>query len=170
MVSVNILIQALQQYEGTFVVVSHDRFFVSQIANKIWYIEDHEIKEYPGTFDEYEYWREQRDADRKAGILPEPLPKKVVVKQENPNSDARKEAQNNLKKAERRLEEVEKAISDLETKKAGIEAEIAKPAIYENAQKLKEHNTELSKVSKELEAQMQLWETVSTEIESLQQA
>ena len=60
MMSVNILIQALQQYEGTFVVVSHDRFFVSEIANKIWYIENEEIKVYPGTYDEYETWQEQR--------------------------------------------------------------------------------------------------------------
>src|SRR5690606_35551761 len=35
--SVNILIQALQQYEGTFITVSHDRYFISGIANKIWY-------------------------------------------------------------------------------------------------------------------------------------
>ena len=49
MQSVNILIQALQQYEGSYIVVSHDRYFVSNIANKIWYIEDHQIKEYPGT-------------------------------------------------------------------------------------------------------------------------
>ena len=60
MQSVNILIQALEQYEGTYVVVSHDRYFVSQIANKIWYIEDEQIKEYPGTYDEYEWWLEER--------------------------------------------------------------------------------------------------------------
>jgi ATP-binding cassette subfamily F protein 3 len=58
MQSVNILIQALQQYEGTFVVVSHDRHFVSQIANTIWYIEDRHLKQYPGTWDEYLYWSE----------------------------------------------------------------------------------------------------------------
>ena len=62
MQSVNILIQALEQYEGTYVVVSHDRYFVSQIANKIWYIEDEQIKEYPGTYDEYEWWQEERKA------------------------------------------------------------------------------------------------------------
>ncbi len=38
--SINILIQSLQKYEGSFIVVSHDRFFVSEIANKIWWIED----------------------------------------------------------------------------------------------------------------------------------
>lgn len=56
MVSVNILAQALKQYEGTFILVSHDRHFISQVANKIWYIEDHQIKEYLGTYEEYNYY------------------------------------------------------------------------------------------------------------------
>jgi ATP-binding cassette subfamily F protein 3 len=72
MMSVNILIQALQQYEGSYVVVSHDRFFVSEIANKIWYIEDEQIKEYPGTYDEYEIWQ----AERQANAAPAPVEKK----------------------------------------------------------------------------------------------
>lgn len=56
MMSVDILAQALSQYEGTFVVVSHDRHFLSKVANKIWYIENQQIKEYPGTYDEYVYY------------------------------------------------------------------------------------------------------------------
>ena len=76
MMSVNILIQALQQYEGSFVVVSHDRFFVSEIANKIWYIEDEEIKVYPGTYDEYETWQEQRILN---GEVTETKPQKKTV-------------------------------------------------------------------------------------------
>jgi ATP-binding cassette subfamily F protein 3 len=66
MQSVNILIQALNQYEGTFIVVSHDRHFVANIANKIWYIENYELKEFLGTYDEYEYWRMKRAEDEKA--------------------------------------------------------------------------------------------------------
>lgn len=56
MISIDILGQTLQQYQGTFVVVSHDRHFVSQVANKIWYIEDGQIREYPGDYAAYEYW------------------------------------------------------------------------------------------------------------------
>ena len=62
-ISENILIQALQQYQGSFVVVSHNRHFITQIANKIWYIEDKKIKEYPGTYDEYEYWRKKNETE-----------------------------------------------------------------------------------------------------------
>ncbi len=59
MVSINILAQTLQQYTGTYVLVSHDRHFVAQVATKIWYIEDKQIKEYPGTYEEYAYWQQQ---------------------------------------------------------------------------------------------------------------
>ena len=73
-ISENILIQALQQYKGSFLVVSHNRHFVSQVANKIWYIEDKQIKEYPGTFDEYEYWKKKN-----AGAIAEPAKQEKKV-------------------------------------------------------------------------------------------
>ncbi len=57
MISINILAQTLQQYQGTFLLVSHDRHFIAQVATKIWYIQDKQIKEYPGTYEEYEYWQ-----------------------------------------------------------------------------------------------------------------
>ena len=53
MISIDILAQAIQQYQGTCIAVSHDRHFVSKIANKIWYIKDHVLKEYPGRYEEF---------------------------------------------------------------------------------------------------------------------
>ena len=53
--SIEVLTQALQQYEGTLLVVSHNRHFISQLANKIWYIDNHALKEYPGTYAEYQH-------------------------------------------------------------------------------------------------------------------
>jgi hypothetical protein len=58
-------------------VVSHDRFFVSEIANKIWWIEDEKIKEYPGTFAEFEFWKAKRDEEWKKNP-----PIKVIDKKE----------------------------------------------------------------------------------------
>ena len=59
MISVDILAQALQKYEGTFAVVSHDRHFLSKVANKIWYIENMQIKEFLGTYDEFIYYQKK---------------------------------------------------------------------------------------------------------------
>ncbi|MFZ9188111.1 MAG: ribosomal protection-like ABC-F family protein, partial [Algoriphagus sp.] len=77
--SVNILIQALQQYEGTFITVSHDRHFIKGVANKIWYIEQHEIKEYPGTYEEYEFWRSQQVELAAAAPVQKPVKAAVMI-------------------------------------------------------------------------------------------
>jgi ATP-binding cassette subfamily F protein 3 len=65
MQSVNILSQALEQYEGTYVVISHDRHFVSRVANKIWYIEDYQIKAIPGTYKSTNGARRKRKKGKK---------------------------------------------------------------------------------------------------------
>ena len=59
MVSINTLTDKLKQYKGTFVLVSHDRYLVAQVATKIWYLEDFQIKEYPGTYEEYNYCKKR---------------------------------------------------------------------------------------------------------------
>ncbi|MES2847797.1 MAG: ABC-F family ATP-binding cassette domain-containing protein, partial [Bacteroidota bacterium] len=62
--SVELLIEALNKYEGSIVLVSHDRYFISRIANKIWEIEDHKIVEFKGTYAEWEEWKARREAER----------------------------------------------------------------------------------------------------------
>ena len=111
MQSVNILIQALQQYEGTYVVVSHDRYFVTNIANKIWYIEDHEIKEYPGTFDEYETWMATRETAKPAAVKSQgkPKPELAPVEAKTPNQAKQ------IEKLEAEIMEIENRIAALET-------------------------------------------------------
>ena len=58
--SVELLIEALNKYEGSYILVSHDRYFISKTANKIWEIIDHEIKEFKGGYEEYVEWKERR--------------------------------------------------------------------------------------------------------------
>ncbi len=57
--SVELLIEALAKYEGSLILVSHDRYFISKTANKIWEIDEGEIKEFKGGYDEYVEWKER---------------------------------------------------------------------------------------------------------------
>ncbi|MEM6800586.1 MAG: ABC-F family ATP-binding cassette domain-containing protein, partial [Bacteroidota bacterium] len=61
--SIEMLVEALDAYPGTYVIVSHDRFFLQRVTNKIWYIENKAIKEYPGSYDEYAEWKQRQDAN-----------------------------------------------------------------------------------------------------------
>jgi ATP-binding cassette subfamily F protein 3 len=58
--SVDLLVEALNKYEGTFILVSHDRYFVNQTCNKIWEIENYKIKEFVGNFEEWEEWKQRQ--------------------------------------------------------------------------------------------------------------
>ena len=170
MMSVNILIQALQQYEGTFVVVSHDRFFVSEIANKIWYIEDEEIKVYPGTYDEYETWQEQRvqNGEVKQEKSPKKTVEKVVEKKPVVDDFAKKEAQKNHKKLSQKLAETEELIAKLESEKLVQENTLADSAIYNDAQALKRENAVYQQIQDKLQQTNEIWEEVMLEMEELE--
>ena len=50
---------SLNKYQGSYILVSHDRYFISKTANKIWEILDHEIKEFKGGYEEYVQWKER---------------------------------------------------------------------------------------------------------------
>src|SRR5688572_25058713 len=170
MQSVNILIQALDQYEGTFVVISHDRFFVENVANKIWYIEDFQLKEYPGTYHEFEIFQEQKEKEQKknpvkiekAPVKEEPKTKTVSNSQQNPA------AQQELKKANNQLKEVEKQVQDLERELAGYETQLADPQVYGNVNTLKDITLKFEKTKKELDGKNAAWEELMEKVEALE--
>ena len=165
--SVNILIQALQQYEGTFVTVSHDRHFIKGVANKIWYIENHEIKEYPGTYEEYEIWKANQVEEK-------PLPNVVKVQKKEPapvskNTMETQLAKKELKKLEEQLSKIEGDIESLEINKEKLEVEMAKPELYANdveAQTVREKHQKI--VSKLSDLNID-WERLVDQISSLQE-
>src|SRR5258705_536840 len=57
--SCDLLIEALNKYQGTYILVSHDRYFISKTANKIWEIDNHKIKEFKGGYEEWIAWKER---------------------------------------------------------------------------------------------------------------
>ncbi len=149
MQSVNILIQALQQYEGTYVVVSHDRYFVSNIANKIWYIEDNEVKEYPGSFDEYETWMASRTSEQ--------VP--VTKSKEKPKPElAPVEATPKSKSTEKEIEKLETQIMTLENELETIEHDMAALAQASKFDDLKNLELKRNEVQQKLDETTASWE------------
>ncbi len=160
-ISENILIQALQQYKGSFIVVSHNRHFISQIANKIWYIDNKEIKEYPGTYEEYDYWRKNI-----AAPVTEVSQKKEPPKPK-PKPTQNDDTQRQLKSLNQKLKVVEDKIDKLEHKKSELESEMARPEVFEHFEKLKEVQSEFEANEKELSKLTGEWELIAAEIDAL---
>jgi ATP-binding cassette, subfamily F, member 3 len=165
--SVNILIQALQQYEGTFVTVSHDRHFIRGVANKIWYIEDQQIKEYPGTYDEYEFWRSQQV--EKPSPKQEEKPAKKVQVEASRNTPENQQIKKEIKKLEELLGKTEKEIESLEILKAEIEEKMADPDLYSDEEKSQKIQESYQNVQSSLYEANAKWETYVDEISGLQE-
>ncbi|MEI6585109.1 MAG: ABC-F family ATP-binding cassette domain-containing protein, partial [Sediminibacterium sp.] len=101
--SVELLAEALNKYEGSYILVSHDRYFISKTANKIWEIVDNQIKEFKGTYQEWIEWNERMakiGAENAKNEKPEQKASQPVVApvvkhvEKNPiNKDQQKELQ-----------------------------------------------------------------------------
>jgi ATP-binding cassette subfamily F protein 3 len=167
MQSVNILIQALEQYEGTFIVVSHDRYFLDNVANKIWFIEDQKIKIYPGTYAEYDEWASKRKLEPKTAA-PAPQPKKEEKKPEPVKQQQGENKFQQLKKLNQDLAKMEEQIADLDKTVKQLEAKLADDKIYTDGAKLKETNTAYTQKQAELKQIQQKWETLAEQILELE--
>ncbi|MET4083793.1 ATP-binding cassette subfamily F protein 3 [Pedobacter sp. UYP30] len=161
--SVNILIQALQQFEGTFIAVSHDRYFLDNVANKIWFIEEEKIKQYPGTYAEYEEWNSKREIP-----VPKPIPVIMPEKKKEEPKPVTPTATNHLKKLNDELKKVEQKVAEQEQKVKQIETELADEQVYGNADKLAEANKRYLTAKQDLDASQNIWEGLATEIMDLE--
>ena len=157
MLSVGILVQALQQYEGTFLVVSHDRHFITKVANKIWWIEDHQLKEYPGTYEEYQWWMSQRTSPTKLAVKKEKKSKTKV--KEKP---IKSKSQTTLKK---QMADVEDQIQEREALIKSLETDMTRPEVYQDSDKLSKINDQFQKVKNELDQLTKEWEVLISSTE-----
>jgi ATP-binding cassette subfamily F protein 3 len=110
--SIEIIIKALKRYEGTLIFVSHNRYFIEKLANKVWWIEDQDVKEYPGSYTEYLYKVKHEQKQVSTQISQ----KQRTNKKENKTSkdswkqkDQQKEV---LKKLNKRLEQKEEQLAN----------------------------------------------------------
>ena len=149
--SVDLLVEALNKYEGTIILVSHDRYFISRIANKIWEIEDHKILEFKGSYAEWEDWKERREKAKLAEKKVEKVEKvervEKVVKVEKPlDNTAAKE----VEKVKKQFNSLEGKIAELTKKKTALEAELGAPEIYSDNAKFLQTETAYKNINSEL--------------------
>ncbi len=151
MLSVGILVQALQQYEGTFLLVSHDRHFISQVANKIWWIDNHKIKEYPGTYEEFIWWKSQQEI--KQTTVKRACEKKKKGNKKPRNNQTEQQRIKVMKDIESKIEKLEKGVLNLENK-------LTDPPLYQDEEKFQKISHTYHKKKEELDQLMNQWESL----------
>ncbi|MBR9998819.1 MAG: ABC-F family ATP-binding cassette domain-containing protein [Cyclobacteriaceae bacterium] len=160
MYSVDILSDALAGYKGTLIMVSHDRDFINNVANKIWYIENRTIKEYPGTLDEYLYWMDNRSAKTTKPAGETKTENKGTKEKNMADYQEKKELKRKIRTIKKDIESIEEKIHSLETDKQEIEYQMAIPANYADFEKLNILTAGLEKINLELDGLHRDWEVL----------
>lgn len=159
--AVDMLIDSLQQYEGSFIAVSHDRYFLEEVANKLWYIQNGEIKVYPGDYRSFtERFGEQ--------FFFQPEPSQATMQQVNQPAQAagkvdyekQKEQRKAYNKLQQQLEKTEKEIASLEATKADLHLKISQEEIFTDFEALQQCQTELQQIDHALAQCHMQWEQI----------
>ena len=162
--SKQVLEDALENYEGTIVFVSHDRYFINKIANKVLDITGDDYSIYLGNYD---YYLEKREQELIAKKLKEEKTDEVQEKVAN-NYVLGKEEKKRIRKLERTREELLEKIESLEEKVSLVNNELTKEEVYTDAIKVQEYNEELRSLNQEIEDLNNNWLEIEEELESLQ--
>ena len=159
--SKNVLKDALMKFEGTLLLVSHDRDFLQGLTDKVYEFKDHKIKEYLGDI---EYFLEQRnlqnlrEAEKRTVVANTQTSKASSGKQSYKDQKKQKSLTNRLSKIEANINKLEREIKEIDLELAlNYEATIAQPNFFDSYQGKK----------KELEEAMKQWELVSEQLEGL---
>ncbi|MEP6674681.1 MAG: ABC-F family ATP-binding cassette domain-containing protein [Ferruginibacter sp.] len=173
--SVELLIEALNKYEGSYILVSHDRYFVSKTANKIWEIDNYEIKDFDGGYDELLEWKDrmakQALANKNEELKIKNAPPATNVKQQQNSNNAKqptpnpknqapnkpvtpqpinKDLQRELQKEQKRLEQLDARLVLLQGQKAEAEAALTLPEVYADKDKFLQTEANYKKATDQL--------------------
>lgn len=154
--SKNVLKEALQRYDGTLILVSHDRDFLQGLTNIVYEFKDHKIKEYLGDIDYYLDQRKVenlREVEKRTVVKEKP---KVKKQQSYENQKKIKSLNNKLSNLESKINQLEKDIKAIDLSlEINYEEVTSQPNFFDNYQKKKS----------DLEVFMQKWEDIQMEIE-----
>jgi len=168
--SCELLIDALNKYEGSFLLVSHDRYFISKTANKIWEIDaDRKIREFKGGYEEYVEWKERMAIRATAPAAPPPPPVQAApAKTTPPPPPVNKEQKKELQKQQRIFQQLEEKIASLTRQKVQLEASLADPATYSDKTRFVQAEADYKKASDELNKANREYEQVFEKIMELE--
>ena len=157
--SKNVLKDALIKFEGTLILVSHDRDFLKGVTNKVYEFKDQRIKEYLGDID---FYLEQRNIENLRDIEKRDVVKNKVDKQQSKQSynDQKKlkSLHNRLSKVESQINQLEKEIKEIDVELAtNYDLTVSNPKFFDDYQKKKDKLHEL----------MESWESIHLEIEQI---
>ncbi|MGL4697159.1 ABC-F family ATP-binding cassette domain-containing protein [Enterococcus larvae] len=161
-----VLENALIDYEGTLLFVSHDRYFINRIATKVIELSENGSKLYLG---DYDYYLEKKKEEEELAALAaaDQQQEQTAVTTKN-DFYLNKEAQKLLRNLKRKITQIEENLAVLDERIDELEAEMSRPEMVEDHVQLMALNKELEEKRAEQEEQLNEWEELSLELEEME--
>jgi ATP-binding cassette subfamily F protein 3 len=182
MKSKKVLQEALIEYDGTYVIVSHDRSFLEPLVNKVLEVSTHGVRTYLGTVADYIQKKKDEQAAATAGAKPEAARARAAAAaaaqapavpdkdRKRAEAEKRQVVSKKLRPAKQRLEKIEQEIERAERRKVEIEILMADPEFYKHADKAKATAQEYKDVQAAIERHYAEWTTVTEEIAHIERS
>ena len=169
-ISGELLESALIDFEGTILFVSHDRYFINQVADTVLEITPEGSNLYLGNYDYYLEKKAELEAIEAAKEAEQSQDDQQVSKTSQKQLDYKKskELQKQQRKLQRLVDDAESEMERLEELKTNIEQEMTLPDNFNDPQKMDELHTKLSKATNDLNEAESKWTELSLELEGLQ--
>lgn len=172
--SIDALINALKNYEGTLIFISHDVHFIRALALNVLHVHSGRLTAYAG---DYDYYLEKSKAgDARAALTagftdarPKQDTKTAAVAPRSSAPAARKPSANEIRKFREQVGQLEKTVVALETRQADITSELEDPATYADKGKFHHLNIELSALVDQISAATTAWEEAATKLTEMEQ-
>jgi ATPase subunit of ABC transporter with duplicated ATPase domains len=166
--AIEALVEALRAYDGTLVLVSHDRWFVAQLADRIVEIEPYGIEDFRGTYDEYiaALGDDHLDADQ---VMLKVKRERKDKRARERNPEEERARQKRVKELERRRDELTAAVDRAEARVGAINETFCDPSYFERSPQKEVRKLEIEQqaLKGKIETLMGEWETIEGELEGL---
>ncbi|HEY4248414.1 MAG TPA: ABC-F family ATP-binding cassette domain-containing protein [Lacunisphaera sp.] len=169
--SIDALVNALKQYEGTFIFISHDVYFIRQLAKNVLHVHSGRLTAYAG---DYDYYLEKSKASNARAALTAgftdarpkqataaPAPKAAAPAKSNPAE---------IKKLRTEVGHLEEKVSQLETKQNELTSQLEAPETYNSPGKAQHLNRELSAIVDQLAAATKSWEVAAGKLSEMEKS
>ena len=151
-----VLEDALADFPGTIIAVSHDRYFINRFADKVWVLEGEEIREYLGNYDSY-FAKVSRDQEPDGNA---PQMTRTAMDKEKRRS---REEEKRFREQKERLKAAEQAIARAEEEAGRLEAGLADPEIWKDPEKAAETTRRYNALKTEIEQLYEQYEVMENE-------
>lgn len=159
LLSIDMLIRALNDYQGTYIIVSHDRHFLSKTAKRFWHIENYEVKDFQGSYTDWEKWMEEK--------MMQSTQKEALNSNSHLNTAKKESSYHEQREARKNKQRLQKKLEKTEVDLANLDKNIQELHIELSEAQMNNQEENINTILHQLEIKQNMQEKLNNEYEQI---